>query len=424
MGFLIDCIVDAIRHRRIASANRKNRGVVMYKPSQVGGFVEVNSCFENTLISGGDSEIRAEAIEALCISAANAGQSVIVLHQGDTVCERKLSGTFSGFSNFHVVNRSNPIFDPIYGLNQNQIVDAIVKTAPKEYSITPSGGAYLRSLVATLSTKLKYMPLPSIYSLIRDNTVPQLLQSGQLPATVAYNIRNLYVSGQTEANAVNSYIYALKNQCDSVLPKTQKDYLKCCTLDRVIASKGVLVLDVISDMNHVYLRLLTELFTDLVRCGKRFLLILDGLAITEENGLKAFLTSQNYNVGIVVAGNDVYSACGCNEEFFRMLLGRSHKWFVFRHMSDESATQWSKGFGAYEKIETSVNVGRGVGTGAGLGTGYAGWNSNKQAHAGETMFLKDEARVRSFEIQQMKSRQGFVYTQVNNELAFVTEFVT
>ena len=423
MGFIIDWIVDTIRHNRVAKANQQSRGVVHYNPSQVGGFVDPDSCYGNTLVSGGDAQIRSEAIEALCISAVNAGQPVIVLHQGNRICENKLRTTFSGFQNFHLINDSNPIFDPFYGLGEDQIVDAIVKTAPKEYCITPDGGAYIASLTGTLTTKVKNIPLPAMYSLVKNDTVPQLLQTGQLPPTVAPIIQNLYVRGQKEANSVNRYIYALRSQCNHVLPKSNQGYQHCCTLDQIVASKGVLVLDVVSDMNNLYLSLLAELFRDLVRRGKKFLLIVDGLAITEENGLKAFLSSQNNAVGKAIVSDDIYSSCGCNKDMFHLLLGRSQKWFVFNHMSDESATQWSKGFGTYEKIETSFNIGRGRTDGAGYGTSYAGWSASDQHNTGETLYHKDEARVRSFEIQSLQPRQGFVYTKADNELAFVTKFV-
>ena len=55
MGFF-DWIDDIWRHRKIAKTNQKQRGVVHYLPSQVGGFVEPDSCFGNTLISGGNAQ--------------------------------------------------------------------------------------------------------------------------------------------------------------------------------------------------------------------------------------------------------------------------------------------------------------------------------------------------------------------------------
>lgn len=421
MGFL-DWIDDILRHRGIAKTNQKQRGVVHYLPSQVGGFVEPDSCYRNTLISGGDAQIRSEAINALCISAANASLPVIVLHQGDIYCENMLRNTFSGFQNFYLVNNANPVFDPIYGLSENQIRNAVVNTAPMEYRITPAGGDYVAALTLTMSTKAKNIPLPALISLIKYNNVPQLLQTGQLPATVAPTIQHLYTRGQGEINSVNRYFHTLADQCSAVLPKSRQAYMQCCNLKKVIDSHGVLVLDLISDMNNLYIRLLIELFRDLIRNGQRFLLIVDDLSITEENGLKPFLASQNNKVSKVVASEDLFASCGCIPQLFQTLLGHSQKWFVFNHMSDESATQWSKGFGMYEKIETSYNLGQGGSKGSSFGIGYIGWNSNNQYNSGETFFRKDEAKVRSFEIQNLQTRQGFVYTKANNELAYISEF--
>ena len=421
MGFF-DWIDDIWRHRKIAKTNQKQRGVVHYLPSQVGGFVEPDSCFGNTLISGGNAQIRSEAINALCIRAANASLPVIVLHQGDTHCENTLRKTFSGFQHFYLVNNLNPIFDPIYGLPENQIRNTVVNSAPKEYRITPAGGDYVAALTLTMSTKAKNIPLPALISLINNDNVPKLLQAGQLPATVAPTIQHLYTRGQAEIHSVNRYFRTLADQCSAVLPKSKQAYMKCCNLKKVIDSQGVLVLDLISDMNNLYIRLLMELFRDMVRSGQRFLLIVDDLSITEENGLKPFLASQNHKVSKAVASEDLFASCGCASQLFQTLLGHSQKWFVFNHMSDESATQWSKGFGMYEKIETSYNLGKGGSKGSGFGFGYIGWNRNNQYNSGETFFHKDEAKVRSFEIQNLQTRQGFVYTKSNNELAYVSEF--
>ena len=202
-----------------------------------------------------------------------------------------------------------------------------------------------------------------------------------------------------------------------------QDYKNCCTLGQIIGNQGVLVLDVVSDMNNLFLSLLAELFNGYIRCGQKFLVILDGLAITEENGLKAFLSSQNNAASKAVAGEDVFSSCGCDDNLFRLLVGKSQKWFVFNHMSDASAKQWSAALGMYEKIETSFNYGRSAGDGAGFGGGGVGWSTNTQYQNGETLYRKDEARIRSFEIQQLGPRQGLVYTRANNELAYIDQFV-
>lgn len=421
MGFF-DWIDYICQHRSIAKTNQKQRGLVHYRPSQVGGFVEPDSCCGNTLISGGNAQIRSEAINALCVSAANASLPVIILHQGDTCCENILRKTFSGFQNFYLVNHANPIFDPIYGLTEDQIRNAVVNTAPKEYRITPCGGDYVTALTLTMATKVKNIPLPALVSLIKHNNVPQLLQTGKLPASVAPTIQQLYTRGQGEMNAVNRYFRILADQCGAVLPKTKQAYTRCCSLKKVIDSRGVLVLDLVSDMNNIYISLLIELFQDMIRSGQRFLLIVDGLSITEKNGLKSFLTSQNNMVSKAVASVDLFASCGCAPQLFQTLLGYSHKWFVFNHMSDESALQWSKGFGTYEKIETSYNLGRGGSKGTGFGMGHIGWNRNNQYNSGETFFRKDEAKVRSFEIQNLQARQGYVYTKANNELAYISEF--
>lgn len=419
---LADWIADIVRHRRVNKHNQKHRGVVNYLPSQIGGFVEDDACYINTLVSGGDAQIRSETLRELCIRAYNAAMPVIVLHQGDTSCENTLRKVFAGRHNFYLANAANPVFDPLFDRTNSQICDAVVNTAPKQYKITPNARDYVSALTLTMATKSKNILLPMLVQMIRDNNVPLMIQAGTLPPAVAPKIGYLYNSGQNESKAVNHYFETLFKQCSAVLPKTVNGYAKCCTISKVMNTQGVLVLDVVSSLNNLYISLLMESLSDLVRCGKQFLLIVDGLSITEENGLKQFLSSQSNVARKVVASEDVFVSCACVPELFQTLVGQSQKWFVFHHMSDMSAMQWSKAFGMYKKIETSYTLGKGETDGSGFGIGYIGWNRNNQRNSGENIFLKDEAKVRSTEIQELKPRQGFVFTQANQELAFVTEF--
>ncbi len=423
MGFILDMITDAIRHSNVNKQNQKNRGIVYYKPSQVGGFVEPDTCYGNTLVSGGDAQIRSEAIEGLCISAANAGLPVIVLHQGDRQCENTLKSTFSGFQNFCLANASNPVFDPIYGLSEHQICNAIVNSAPKRYNITSDGGAYVSALTGTLLSKLKKIPLPSLTALTKNDKITQLLLGGQLSPAIASTIQSRYTQGQKESNNVNQYLQTLYSECSSTLPKSMNAYKQCHSLNDIIQSCGVLVLDVVSDINNVYLRLLTELLNDIIRKGGQFMLIIDDLSISDDNGLKAFLSPKNTRVGKVLAGEDLFSSCCCDEKLFQSFLGRSQKWFIFNHMSSRSAEQWSKGIGIYTKIETSVNIGKGNATGVGVGTHHLGGNTSHHHQTGETLQLKDEEKIRPYEIQQLGPRQGIVYSGNQNELAFISQFI-
>jgi hypothetical protein len=426
MDMIIDAIAKALRHRSVRNKNAQNRNVTNYLPSQVGGFVDKESCYENTLVSGGDAQIRSEAINALCISAANAGLPVIVLHQGDDDCVRELKKTFFGWRNFYVADSANPIFDPIYGLTGGQLCEAVVESAPERFKITSNGGAYIMSLTTALSTKIQRFPLPALLDLSTGGNMMNLLTTGALPQSVSGTVQALYTQGQQEISAVNQYISKLYSECKTVLPKSLRDYSKCIDMDTVILNKGILVLDVVSDMNKVYIALLFELISELIRNNKKFLLVLDGLAITEENGIKHFLSYADNKIGKCISDQDIFSLCGCDENLFQTLLGRSQKWFIFKHGAAKSAEQWSKGIGIYSKIETSQNFGSGMASGYGWGSGAMGTSSNVsgQHSSGESLYLKNEEKVRPFEIQDLTARQGFIVTNTSRqqELAYVSQF--
>jgi hypothetical protein len=426
MGWILDLVLDNIRRKKIRQHNVNSRGIVSYKPSEIGGFIDQDSYNDFTIASGGTAEIRSEVINTLCISALNGGIPVIVLHQGDKVAETYLRNYFinaNGFKKCYIVNSSNPVFDPIHGLSNTQIRNLLVNSAPQKYKITSDGGAYISALTLTLSTKFKSIPLTAINAMTNSNQLANLIASGAVPQSVSNSVQTYYAQGQNEVNGVNSYIYDLWNECSSFLPRNMAQYNNDVTLNAVFQNGGILMLDVVSDVNTLSIRLLLELLNEYVRVGKQFLLIIDNLVITEENGLKRFFGSNNRRIGKSIVSDDLFSLCGGDKTLFNAFLGKSQKWFIFNHMSNESATLWSKGIGEYSKIETTINVGTGYGKGTGFGTRNIGWNRNTQYQSGETYHIKDEEKVKPYEIQKLGSRQGLVYSGKINELAYIDKFL-
>ena len=416
MGF-IDMMIDWINWMRIRKINTLNRGVTEYQPSYVGGFVDVDSYTHNTVISGGSPEIRGEATVALGISALNAGVPMIVLHRGNYVLEQMLSDTFASRGLYVGVNPKNPCFEPLAGLPGSQIGQILIDAAPSKYALSYDGASYVEAMRQFIAARKRTQP--TLTMLVKcphgnfDALVANAGANGSITPTQVMSIQSFLIQGQTQSARVSAYLNGLQRECATIMPHSANSTVRTVGICDALKRKGVFSIDVLSDGNIHLLRLLAEEIKLAINGGNRFYLVIDGLMLTEENGLKSMITSKSGNCHVGISADDFYSACGGDEKLFSTLLGDCHKWFVFRHGSGLSADMWSKALGEFEKFEKMG--GFGVAGGAPVIV--------KKPPAPAGVFHKPTPVVYAKQIQDMQQREGFVYTASPRELAHIKRFL-
>lgn len=429
MGFW-EIVSDTIINRKVEKANINRRGVTQYKPSQIGGFVEPDSYSQNVVCSGNAADLRAEVIVNLCVASTNAGVPVIVLHQGDSGLTSTFRSVYQNHPAYIEAGPNGKHFDPLHQISSHQISKIIVDTAPQKYALTYDSEAYIDVLTGYLTGKKRMITLAGLNN-CPHNRLPALLSSAAsnqtMSTTVVQGLQTSLAQGQREANKVKAYFKELYDECLPLLPANKAEYVNCTSITQAITQKAVLNLDIVTDGNILLLRILAEQMKLLIRRRIPFFLVLDNIGIKEDNSLKPISAMKSNGFGYAITGDDLLSLCDGDEKLFSSIVGNSTKWFVFHHGSGISAEKWSAAFSKYQKIDTTVNYGHGYGKGSGSGVPFLGsgtnWNRHKNTHHGASFSNKDEAVIRSEEIQRLPDRGGFVYTAKTREISFVPVFL-
>ena len=431
---LWDIITDAIRNRQISKTNIYRRGLTQYKPSQIGGFVEPDINRGKVICSGDANDLRSEVIVSLCVAATNAGIPVIVLHQGDLLLKNMFQNVYNNHPAYIEVSSTRKRYDPFFQLSNSQISKIIVDTAPQKYALTCDGEAYIDVLTGYLSGKGRKITLKGLYD-CPHNRLPILLNSAaskqQLSPVVIQGLQISLAQGQKESHKVKAYLEELYDECYQLLPINKGDYINCTSIFQAINQRAVLCLDIISERNILLLRIIAEQLQLLLRRQIPFFVILDNISIKDTNSMKSIVSTKSGGFGCAITGDDLLSLCDGDEKLFNTLLGDSKKWFVFHHSSGITAKKWSAAFSEYQKIDTTINYGRGYGNSSSYGFPISGgllgggfnWNKNKNNHQGVSYTNKDEAIIRGEEIQKLPIRGGFVYTAETREIAYVPVFL-
>ena len=420
---LAGAIAGAFENKRIRKANTRNRGVIYYKPTQIYNFIEPKIYNKNLVCSGDSHELRSELITSVCAAATNAGIPVVILHKGDQVLDNMLQHMYANHPQLirAGVGPGTRCFDPLFQLPYDRIGKIIVDTADDKYRLTSNAEAYIQAVVEFRKASNKRVSVKALFDCPHTN-LPALLGKARnnqvITQAVFQDLQTRMAQGQGEANGVRSYLQELYDECYSLLPTDKNEYNQSVNLFNELYRKdSVVLLDIVTDGNNLLLRILAEEFKVLIRRGVPFYLILDDIAINDDNYLKNICTinANGFNYGIY--GNDVYSLCGADDSFFSSVLGNSKKWFVFHHSSGHSAEKWSGAFSTYRRIQQTTTYGSGH-------TGHIGLFSSGMVSNRSTSYTdKQEAVIPAEEISRLTARGGIVYSADEREISIVDKFL-
>lgn len=138
-------------------ANAANRRVIEYQPCSVDAFFEPNRGVYNAVISGGENRMRVNAMVAQAICAMKNNFPVVILHQGNRELENQMRSTFFGSGKYIEVSSRTPCFEPFFSLNELEIANQILETAPKEYDIRSSARYYIEGVSGYLNKSGKHL---------------------------------------------------------------------------------------------------------------------------------------------------------------------------------------------------------------------------------------------------------------------------
>lgn len=340
--------------RAIDEGNMARRGVVEYAPSQIEGFFDVNQPLGNVIASGGDNNVRCRVVAAAAACAATQGVPVIVLHCGNMTMERQLSSMFTGASFFQILNRSNPIYEPLTGLNDGEISQLLVQSGTGLTAIPSGGKYYIEALGAFLRAK-GIDPYCKMFFTCPHQKMAQAVdaavQAGQFSAADGQQIKSLIMQGQTYRSAVETFFSRFEQQAGHILcGKSQIG--KRTSLFEAAKRKMVTIVDVAADTNDLLLNVVAAEVERVLASGIPLCLVIDDISLASNEGVARLLRSSLSTFWRVITARDFYSMVGSNDSVFSDITNNAQKLFIAAH-SGVSCTKWAQLIGEYDKDEIS-----------------------------------------------------------------------
>ena len=399
--------------RAIRCENEARRGVVEYLPSQIEGFFNVNEPLGNVVVSGGNSTMRARAVAAAAACVFSNGYPVIVLHCGNSELEQQLQNTFVHSSMLVLINRGNPIYEPLTSLSNSEISQLFVQSGTGMYNI-PSGGRYYIEALAEFLRCKGIDPYCKLFFSCPHQRLLHVIDSaaaaGRIGQKSSKQIKSLVMQGQNYRSTVETYFSRLEQQSSQVMcGKSQIS--RRISLMSAAKQRLVISLDILSDTNDLLLNVIASEVERIVASGIPVLLAVDDISLSSNDSVARLLRSSNPNFWRAVSSRDVYSMVGSNDSIFSDLVNSAQKIFFSSH-SGVSCGKWSNVIGEYDKAEITQS----------FSSSYR-FHSFFSVFPGQdnarnlTISQKREQIIKPEEISRMESNEIFVIDRVSQEIA-------
>lgn len=351
-------IIEVRERRRqlkaIDEGNESRRGVIEYAPSQIEGFFDINEPLGNIIASGGDCNVRCRIVAAAAACAATQGVPVIVLHCGNTDMERQLGSMFAGAPIFQVINRSNPIYEPLTDLNDSEISQLLVQSGAGLTAVPSGGKYYIEALAAFLRAKGINPYCKMFFTCPHQKMVQAVdaaVQARQLSAADGQHIKSLIMQGQNYRSTVETYFSRLEQQSNHILcGKSRLNHR--VSLYKSAQQKMVTVLDIATDTNDLLLNVIAGEIERILASGIPLCLAIDDISLASNENIARLLRSSVSTFWRVITSRDFFSMAGSSDAVFSDITNNAQKLFIAAH-SGISCTKWAQLIGEYDKDEIS-----------------------------------------------------------------------
>lgn len=342
-------------------ANAANRRVIEYQPCSVDAFFEPNRGVYNAVISGGENRMRVNAMVAQAICAMKNNFPVVILHQGNRELENQMRSTFFGSGKYIEVSSRTPCFEPFFSLNELEIANQILETAPKEYDIRFSARYYIEGVSGYLNKSGKHLSFNLFstcpHALLFDK-VEDLRLQGRITDAEEQEIKSKLMMGQSENYKLDTYMASLKMEMSSLM-YVHRNGQHPTNIISAINDQVVYCIDVTSATNKILLNTLIFQLKLALTKGLRYTLLVDAIPLNANEAYANYLKTPTDRICTMISSDDFYSMMGGDERAFSTLIGNSQITVVMSHNSGNSAIKWAEVFGQYDKYETSYSRSKG-----------------------------------------------------------------
>lgn len=395
-------------------ANAANRRVIEYQPCSVDAFFEPNRGVYNAVISGGENRMRVNAMVAQAICAMKNNFPVVILHQGNRELENQMRSTFFGSGKYIEVSSRTPCFEPFFSLNELEIANQILETAPKEYDIRFSARYYIEGVSGYLNKSGKHLSFNLFstcpHALLFDK-VEDLRLQGRITDAEEQEIKSKLMMGQSENYKLDTYMASLKMEMSSLM-YVPRNGQHPTNIISALNDQVVFCIDVTSATNKLLFNTLIFQLKLALTKGMRYTLLVDAIPLNANEAYANYLKTPTDRICTMISSDDFYSMMGGDERAFSTLIGNSQITVVMSHNSGNSAIKWAEVFGQYDKYETSYSRSKG----SSRRTPFSLFASPHQSSS-VSISERREYVVKPEAIMRMGYGEAYVLTAARGELA-------
>lgn len=341
--------------------NKINRNISEYKPTTISSFFDPSNGVYNSVVSGGDSNIRVNAAVAQAVCASQNNFPVIVLHESNLNLAQQMRSNFSSTGRYFEVSPSSKCFEPFYQLDEFQIANQIIETAPKDFDIKFSARYYIEGIGKYLNKSGKHLSFKMVstcpHSILFDK-VEELRLQGKISDSEEQEIKSKLMMGQTENYKIDTFLATLQREIDSVMYRPKTGH-KPVNIISALKKKGILCLDINSVSNKLFVSTLISQLKLASTMGLRYTVIIDSIPIDANEEYATYMKAPSDKICKMICTDDLYSMVGGDEKLFAAVVGNSQISVIMNHRSGNSATKWAEVIGQYDRYDESYSTSTG-----------------------------------------------------------------
>lgn len=199
----------------------------------------------NVCITGGTQEARNSLILQNCKQSVANGVPIIIIHEGNYHLEYDVKKAFQGKCYCRTVSRSEPFYEPLMRLNDQEISNLIIDASKEGDMIETDGLLYLRSISYMARKKgiNPYTRMLSTFPYSQAQVVISGLEAkGLINSTDAASLRNDVTTGSSERSKIDKFFSELISQSEIIAGKGQ--LARSASISECIRNNGILSIDV------------------------------------------------------------------------------------------------------------------------------------------------------------------------------------
>lgn len=331
----------------------------------IGAYLYPGGIPSNFILSGGNDVDRYEPLRQIfdCVIGR---LPVIVLHAGsadveDIVCSFWSPEHVPPVVPLWIANQVSPLFEPLYGLSDAQVVTLLRKLAISlGYSVTPRFERVVRAHLKILQDLEIPTSLSGLYYLCQFLDMGEFYQNiMDLPCGEQVS-RRIWVDLGADDEAAGGQFDLFRAVVNNLAHDAEQsgwvsdNSVSDANCLEAIRQNAVFLLSV----NDMYTEhLLTYLAEELkAHGGKSFVLLIDGLKVKDESFYE-FLCSPNTGAYVGITGENVVEQININDNGFQKLSERMNCMVFFKHSTGQTATMISDAIGKFNSVQVDHSMG-------------------------------------------------------------------